>query len=150
MMRSVATTIAAAGFLFFLSCTAENGNAATAQEQAPQESTAQEPSITDVKAEKFKELAESGNGTILDVRTPEEVAEGVVAGATHINLFDADFEQRITSLDKSKPVYVYCKVGGRSGQAAEKLKAAGYTVFNFDGGMDAWKGSNYPTVALGE
>ena len=107
----------------------------TTSENTPQqksESFTVSPSI-------FKEKMEAENGTILDVRTPEEVAEGIIPNAVTININDADFETQLNKLDKSKPVYVYCKAGGRSSRATDMMMKNGFTlVYNLDGGIDAW------------
>ena len=111
----------------------ENGNT---EEQTEQ----QEAVITNVNVDQFSELVTKGEGQILDVRTPEEWAEGTVEGANKINLFDDDFEAQLTKLDKDKPVYVYCKAGSRSSKAADKMEEMGFKkVYNLEGGMDAWK-----------
>lgn len=84
---------------------------------------------------------------LLDVRTPEEWSEGIIEGATMANIYDADFDSKLAKLDKEKPVAVYCKSGGRSGQAMDKMHKAGFKeVYNLNGGMGAWKGSGKPTV----
>lgn len=84
---------------------------------------------------------------VLDVRTPGEWSEGIIEGATMANIYDADFEEKLKTLDKEKPVAVYCKVGGRSGQAMAKMHEMGFKeVYNLKGGMDAWKGAGKPTV----
>lgn len=76
---------------------------------------------------------------ILDVRTPEEVAEGTIAGSTNISVTTDGFTEKIQSLDKSKPVYVFCKMGGRSARAAGILKEAGFLeIYDLDGGITAW------------
>lgn len=67
----------------------------------------------------FKKLVDSGNGTILDVRTPKEWTEGTIGDAVKINYYADDFAKKVDQLDKSKPVFVYCKKGGRSAGAAE-------------------------------
>lgn len=77
--------------------------------------------------------------TILDVRTPEETAEGIISGAIEMDINGSEFSNQIQTLDKSKPVCVYCKAGGRSANASEMLLQLGYTVYNLDGGYDAWK-----------
>ncbi len=91
-------------------------------------------------------IAKEAGLQILDVRTPEEVSAGVIANAKTINWFDADFATRAeASLDKTKPVLVYCKVGGRSAQAAEVLVQKGFTkVYNLKGGMMKWEGDSHP------
>lgn len=84
---------------------------------------------------------------LLDVRTPEEWNEGIIEGAIMANVFDADFEAQLAKLDKGKPVAVYCKSGGRSGQAMAKMHELGFKeVYNLNGGIGAWKGAGQPTV----
>ncbi len=80
------------------------------------------------------------DGVVLDVRTPEEVAQGVISGAKVIDFKGADFDQQIGSLDKSKPYFVYCASGGRSGKTATLMKEKGFTnVYSLEGGLTAWK-----------
>lgn len=84
---------------------------------------------------------------VLDVRTPEEWNEGIIAGATMANIYDSDFEAKLAKLDKAKPVAVYCKSGGRSGQAMAKMSELGFKeVYNLKGGIGAWNGAKKPTV----
>ena len=67
--------------------------------------------------------------------------------AIKMNLYASDFKAKLDKLDKTKPVYVYCKVGGRSGQAASQMQAMGFSkVYNLIGGMDAWKGAGKETI----
>jgi rhodanese-related sulfurtransferase len=88
-----------------------------------------------------------GDAQILDVRTPAEWNEGIMEEAVMANIYDKDFEQQLGKLDKDKPVAVYCKVGGRSGQAMTKMQEMGFKeIYNLNGGMDAWKSSGKPTV----
>lgn len=93
-----------------------------------------------------KLMAEHADLQVLDVRTPEEVAGGTLKGAKVINWFDADFAQRASAeLDKTKPVLVYCKVGGRSGQASDVLAQLGFTtIYNMTGGMSRWLSEGRP------
>lgn len=85
--------------------------------------------------------------TLLDVRTQAEWNSGVIEGAVLINVFDSDFNKKIGDLDKSKPVYVYCKSGGRSSRAANSLSSNGFTnVYNLIGGITAWKKSGHKVV----
>ena len=113
--------------------------------------TAAQASMTDADAATFKSMMEAEPGTVLDVRTPGEVAEGVIAGAVHINIHDNDFAERAGKLDKSKPVYVYCKAGGRSARAAKTLMGNGFTnVINLESGITGWNAAGYETTALGK
>jgi len=90
----------------------------------------------------FKQkLGADPGAVLLDVRTPEEVAEGALPGAVNINFNAPDFQEKIAALDKGKPYFVYCKVGGRSGKAATLMSESGFQeVHNLKGGYDAWVG----------
>ncbi|MEJ6735779.1 MAG: rhodanese-like domain-containing protein [Flavobacteriales bacterium] len=93
----------------------------------------------DINVAEFSELIAKGEGQVLDVRTPDEWASGIVKGATKMNFFDNDFNTQLEKLDKNKPVYVYCKSGGRSGKATKQMKEMGFTaVYNLIGGIGAW------------
>lgn len=82
---------------------------------------------------------------LLDVRTEQEVNDGVIRSPIHIDFMNDDFEDRIRKLEKNKPVFVYCKVGGRSAKAVEKMKAIGFEkVYHLDGGIDAWSDMGLP------
>jgi rhodanese-related sulfurtransferase len=84
---------------------------------------------------------------LIDVRTPDEYNEGHLNNAVLINFFDDDFKAQIDQLDKSKPVFVYCKAGNRSGKAANALLQAGFKqVFDLDGGITAWADANKKIV----
>jgi phage shock protein E len=101
---------------------------------------AQSPGFHDVKVAEFEKLANTGKGTILDVRTPKEYAEGHVNGSVNINYFDKDFKDQVGKLDSTKPVYVYCHSGGRSSKAMNIMKSKGFkTIYNLTGGYAAWK-----------
>jgi len=98
-----------------------------------------------VNVEEFSKHMEGAQ--LLDVRTPEEWSEGIIEGATMANIYEADFDANLAKLDKEKPVAVYCKSGGRSGQAMAKMNELGFKeVYNLKGGIGAWNGADKPTV----
>lgn len=104
-------------------------------------STEEEAMIYKVlSSQEFKDKhAAGGESHLLDVRTPEEVAQGQIAGATNINFYDDNFEEQITGLDKNKPVFVYCKSGGRSGKASALFQKLGFKeIYDLKGGYTAW------------
>ena len=93
----------------------------------------------DVEAKEFQELFETGNGTLVDVRTPGEVINGSIEGSVNIDFNGGEFEAEIAKLDKEQPVYVYCAAGGRSGKAMSMMKDMGFTeVYNLIGGYGNW------------
>jgi phage shock protein E len=84
---------------------------------------------------------------VLDVRTPEEVAEGVIPGAIVLDYKSADFKTSLDSLDKSKTYFVYCASGGRSGKTADLMKQENFNaVYSLAGGMKAWTEAGLETV----
>lgn len=110
-------------------------------------SVSESSTLTDVGPEEFKTLIEEGEGIVLDVRTPEEVASNHIANASFINFYDPEFRQKIAVMQKSKPIYIYCKGGGRSSQAAQILIDSGFQkVYNLEGGIMAWEYAGNPLV----
>lgn len=76
---------------------------------------------------------------LLDVRTPGEFGGGHLPGAKNLDVRDAAFAQNLASLDKKKPVYVYCLSGGRSTGAAKLMREQGFTsVYELEGGYLKW------------
>lgn len=103
--------------------------------------------IENVDVNTFRELVIEGNGIILDVRTPGEISNGYIENASTINLHDKDFEEKINLIQKDKPIYVYCRSGSRSMEAAKLLEKNGFSkVYNLNGGIIAWNRNNFPLV----
>lgn len=99
----------------------------------------QKGEIQTVSPEQFSQKIKEDYSQLIDVRTPKEFKEGHIQNAVNIHLYDQDFEQRINKLDKEKPVYVYCRAGGRSTDAAATLKAQGFKlIIGLEGGTEAW------------
>ncbi|BDA65390.1 rhodanese-like domain-containing protein [Actinomyces capricornis] len=65
--------------------------------------------------------------TTIDVRAPEEYAEGHLEGAVNIDITAEDFTSRIQELDPSASYQVYCRSGNRSAQAVAAMREAGFT-----------------------
>jgi rhodanese-related sulfurtransferase len=73
---------------------------------------------------------------LVDVREDYEWAEGRIEGAVHIPL--SDLGARLGELDQDATIVVQCRVGGRSGMAAQALRQAGYDAWSLRGGILAW------------
>jgi rhodanese-related sulfurtransferase len=77
---------------------------------------------------------------LLDVRTGEEYGASHLKDAQNICVTNNDFEEKVKKLDKNKPVYVYCKKGGRSATAAKILSDMGFKqVYDLQGGITNWE-----------
>ncbi len=101
------------------------------------------PIVYNVKAPVFDSLVSEGKGLILDVRTPGEYEDWHYEGAVLVNYFGKGFKKKVKQLDKSKPVYVYCHSGIRSGLSLGVLKKQGFKpIYNLIGGtaaLEKWK-----------
>lgn len=102
-----------------------------------------------VSPEKFQTLlSQDPNAYLLDVRKPEEYVAGHLAGAHLLNWLDEGlFKEGAESLDKTKTLYVYCRSGRRSGEAADYLAGKGFRVVDMDGGILAWQEKGLPVMA---
>jgi molybdopterin/thiamine biosynthesis adenylyltransferase/rhodanese-related sulfurtransferase len=101
--------------------------------------TAAKAEITEISTDTAADLIAAGH-VVLDVREPDEYAEGALAGAIHLprGHLEAQIETRIP--DKTTPVVVYCAGGVRSAFAARTMGELGYTtVTSMDGGFGRWK-----------
>jgi phage shock protein E len=88
-----------------------------------------------VSAEQAVKMIESGDRTVIDVRTPEEFDAGHIAGALNFDVNGADFSDRIAELDVDEPYLVYCRSGNRSAAAAQQMEAAGIKDIADAGGL---------------
>ena len=99
-------------------------------------------SVSDARAM----MQSSSNPLVVDVRTPQEYAQGHLKGAVNIPL--SDLPLRMDGLDHNRPMVVYCQTGVRSAQGSSLLVRAGFAkVFSMEGGISAWINSGYPTVS---
>lgn len=63
---------------------------------------------------------------VLDIRTPAELAGGVIGHPINIDFYSPDFMQKISALDRQKTYLIYCRSGNRSGSAAEIMEEMGF------------------------
>lgn len=104
--------------------------------------------IVSVSASEFEKQIRSDSVQLVDVRTPQEYAEGHIDGALNINVQSDDFKELAQiELSKDSTVLVYCRSGRRSLDAAEILTGLGYKVVNLKGGVIEWKEDGLPLVS---
>lgn len=106
-------------------------------------SAAQQP--VNLSVTEFEKGIKQKNIQVLDVRTPGEYQNGYIKNALLADWMNqADFTQKVKSLDKKKAIYTYCMVGGRSAEATKWLISNGFTVYNLQGGISAWGKAGKP------
>ena len=99
-----------------------------------------------LKPKVFQEkISASPGAVILDVRTPEEVHQKYLKKTVNFDFNTPEFNILIAGMDKTKPYFVYCGSGVRSGKAADKMKDMDFQkVYLLDGGIKAWKAEGLP------
>ena len=105
--------------------------------------TIQTIEVIDVTA--FEKAVTKENVQLIDVRTQKEWQEGHLKNAKRFEINNPNWDEQIATLDKTKPVYVYCAKGVRSARSAKQLKRAGFVeVYDLKGGITAWKEAGKP------
>ncbi len=95
-------------------------------------------SVPHISAAEAARLFDAGEATPLDVRQPDEYANGHIAGATLLPLGDIPAKAAELLPDKSAPLVLYCRSGARSDMAAKQLESMGYTNLRNMGGVMYW------------
>ena len=101
------------------------------------------PEVANTTVAAAVESAKAEGAAVIDVRTPEEYAEGHVEGATNIDVQATDFDDRVAELDRDTTYVVYCRSGNRSAAAAERMREAGLTVVD-GGSLEDMAAAVYP------
>jgi rhodanese-related sulfurtransferase len=96
----------------------------------------------DVPPERARELIARGEVQLVDVREPYEHEAGRIAGARHIEL--ERLASNADSIDRDRPVLFYCRLGARSGMAANAFRRAGWQAYSMVGGLTAWADRGLP------
>ena len=114
-------------------------NSCTNGQSAPSDN----PSVS--AAEFSKKIAEFPDALLIDVRTPGEFSQGHLKNAVNYDISTNEFANQIASLDKSKPVLIYCLSGSRSTYAVSYMKSQGFKqVYELNGGMMRWRAASLP------
>lgn len=100
-----------------------------------------------VAVERAVQLAKQPGTLVLDVRTPEEYAQGRLVGSVLLPVTELSLRLRDLPQDKKTPMLVYCAVGPRSEAAGRFLTEQGYTaVHELKGGITAWQAGGQAVV----
>ena len=90
--------------------------------------------------ESFKNEISNDDVLLFDVRTTDEFNSGHIKGSINIDFYDKKiFTEFFEKIEKSKPIFIYCRTGNRSKQSSELLKSIGFnSVFDLKGGYANW------------
>lgn len=90
----------------------------------------------------FDEFSSTENSVIIDVRTPEEFNDFRIPSSINIDFYDSEFFfNQVSSLDKTKNYFLYCKSGVRSNNSCKIMQELGFkNVYNLIGGISDWDG----------
>jgi sulfur-carrier protein adenylyltransferase/sulfurtransferase len=103
--------------------------------------------IDEVDAARAKDLIESGDPLIVDVREQDEWDEGHIEGAIHIPRGNLESRIEAAAPDHTRPVLLYCAAGNRSAFAAKTLLELGYEEpISLAAGFTDWKRNGFPVV----
>ena len=84
---------------------------------------------------------------ILDVRTPEEFADGHIENAINLDYYSETFRDELNKLDKNKKYLIYCRSGNRSGKTLNIMERLNFReVYNMLGGIIQWEAEGLPTT----
>ncbi|MEM6916365.1 MAG: rhodanese-like domain-containing protein [Verrucomicrobiota bacterium] len=128
-------SLVAMSSLFLVSCAERNETAVTSAGEPEAKSI-----LRDVGAEEAAEMISSREDlVILDIRTPQEFAEGHIAGAVNIDYRGDDFAEKVGALDPDKAYLFHCRSGGRSGDSIPLLKELGFSeLYHLNSGILGW------------
>lgn len=112
-----------------------------ANAQAPQSESA----IQNINVTTAQEVINKEKIVLLDVRTPDEYAQGHIPGAQNLDFYASNFEEELKKLDPNQHYVVYCASGNRSGKAGKMMENLQFQhVQNVMGGFQAWQSQNLP------
>jgi len=101
--------------------------------------------VTEIGADSMKTMITGEHAVILDVRTPEEYAQGHIPGAINIDYQNEKFSAGLDTLNRDLEYHVYCRSGRRSGESVEIMKQKGFTkIYHLQGGILEWEEKGYP------
>ena len=135
-MKKTILYISAIMLVFTSLCSCKNQNKNTVNE--PEAEEIQNYRRVDVA--EFKEVLKDTTVVLVDVRTPEENAQGCIPGTRfNINVLNENFTNKsLKLLEEGATVAIYCRSGNRSQTAAQMLVDNGFKVIELATGYKGW------------
>lgn len=139
------TAVLALGAFPLAGCSDDAGSSASKTTQSVAASTP--AAFSEVDPQAFAAALAVPGTVVLDVRTPQEFADGHLPNAVNLDIENATFDTQLAALSTASTYAVYCRSGNRSGAALEKMRAAGFTsAFHLGGGIGAWQSAGLDVV----
>jgi len=110
-------------------------SSAGTSENAAGPATARPGAVTIGAADAVALLEDRDDVQVIDVRTPEEFAQGHLDGAELIDIYDPGFRDDVAGLDRDASYLVYCRSGSRSSQAVALMQDLGFAEVYDAGGL---------------
>jgi len=124
-----------------------DADAGSAIEAAAKTPRARIVDLTSGEIAEFLQSADPAQSAILDLRTPEEFAEGHLEGALNVDFQADDFRSQIEKLDPQLTYVIHCQSGGRSGRAIDDFKSLGFErILHMSDGYSGWTRDDRPVV----
>lgn len=101
----------------------------------------------EVTPEQTQQALADGTAIVVDVREQDERDAGYIEGSRFIPLQSLSAEA--ATLPKDQTIVFQCRVGGRSGMAAQALRQAGYDAWSMAGGLLQWDAEGRPLAPEG-
>lgn len=145
--RLVAASVAALATVSIGLAGCSSSEPETAAVQGPGVAVEAPASPERVDAATFSEIISAPGVQIIDVRTPQEFAEGHIDGAVNFSVEGADFLNQISTLDPAGTYAVYCRSGNRSQVAVAAMADNGINgIYELESGTTGWQSAGLPLV----
>lgn len=116
-------------------------NEATAEVLVPELPQSTEQVATVARTHPFlSDYQTHPNAILIDIRTSEEYSSGHIPEAINIDYYDALFTKHVREAVGDKAVFIYCRSGNRTSDAAKRLRSQGLTVYELPGGILSYRG----------
>ena len=118
----------------------------TSGQTAEAAETVEQSAVVDVTVAEAKALIDGeGSVVVLDVRTPEEFAEGHIEGALNVDFRSDNFAEELAELDRDQRHIVHCRSGRRSSASMEVFEELGFTdIQHMFEGFNGWQDAELP------
>lgn len=145
-LRSFTTLVLLGSALALSAC--DSTSTVDPVDTAPEKNAAAPTQIDRIDAKGAAEaLASDAKPMVIDIRTPEEFAEGHIEGATMIDFKSPDFESKVSELDRNQTYLLHCRSGARSTASLPTFEKLGFKhILHLDGGFNEWAESGQPVT----